>query len=129
MFDTLHVHPTETQFVTKNVNIQEFRAPTDDSIRLYEETKEKAYASILASIKEDGNIVKYNAIVYRDLYSYKLVVAYRLLFNGKTIENKYEIDTFDADTKIKLREKVFEVVSRHLAADLLTEANEKQPWL
>ena len=56
MFNKNFVFPqTRTEHVPYEKSIVEHRAPTDDSIRIWEEMKEKAYKSILGSIELRDN--------------------------------------------------------------------------
>jgi hypothetical protein len=46
-----------TTFLGRNVNIQEHRAPTDESVKLLNEMQEKALSNIIKSIRIDNNLL------------------------------------------------------------------------
>lgn len=101
--------------------IIEKKAPTDDSIRLYEEIKEKAYKSIIDTIKIDDNILKVNAIVYQDALSYNRICKYRLLLNNNEIEGEIVIDNveFISYDRIQIMKRIYEEVSKSISYEII----------
>lgn len=86
MFNKTLVFPqTRTEYVPYEKTIVEKRAPTDDSIRLYKEIKEKAYASILDTIEINDNTFNVRAIVYDEMLTMERVCKFSFTINGREI--------------------------------------------
>ena len=101
--------------------IHEHRAPTDDSIRLYEEMKEKAYKSILDTIKINDNILNLKAIIYKDP-SHNHICSYSLTLNGEEFSGKFTISDFElqiAEDKGEVLRRVVENISKVLAVRIV----------
>lgn len=60
MFDSIRITSPETKYVTKEVNIKEKKAPTDESIRLLNEFQEKALRNQLCQFKLENNNLNVN---------------------------------------------------------------------
>jgi len=118
MFNTYENH-THNHSSYKKVDVHEHRAPTDESIRIYEEIKEKAYNSILQSIKIENNEFKCNAIVYKDYCSDKTSIKYLFLLNNKKYEGSIDVNIFDAKDKFKIVSKLYEQLSENISGELL----------
>lgn len=126
MFDHYTVRGKEYIPYEKSVSVVEKRAPTDDSIRLYAEIKEKAYSSVLSTIELQDNILNLSAIVYEEVNSMHKVCKYRLTLNGKEILGEKRIDALDIKTK-DIREVYSEIVndiSQYIAVEILKEVEE-----
>jgi len=119
MFDKYQIGRTVTQYVPYEKEVNEHRAPTDESIKLYEEIKEKAYDSILNSISINNNTINLSAIVCKDPCDYKTFVRYKLRVNDAEMigEVKLKQDfTFD---KTEIIKNIFEDLSKSLVENLL----------
>lgn len=101
MFDSHHHHSHKTDVivreVTKNVNVTEERAPTDESVRLLDEFQAKAEERIIKSFNIQTNQISGGILVvaphsasYDSLF--KFVVHYRYKLNDKTYQGKGTID-------------------------------------
>lgn len=87
MFDVhSHNYTQVTEEVTKNVNIKEYRAPTDESLKLLTEMEEKIKSRILAT----GSISNFfNAeFMVERLYDSQMCLVY-VLFNLNYVEHKF----------------------------------------
>lgn len=60
MLDTF-IAPRRTEYVTRNVNVTEHRAPTDESVRLLKEMEQAADGKRIASMQMEGN--SFNGVV------------------------------------------------------------------
>ena len=97
---------------------EEKRAPTDDSIRLYGEMMEKAYASILRSMKTQEGTIDFSGFVYRDIPLGEIILMVKLVLSGKTFEFKIPLEDqyIHDDAKIirmvaeRLSEKITETI-------------------
>ncbi|MCP4521024.1 MAG: hypothetical protein GY827_04910 [Cytophagales bacterium] len=97
MFDSHHNHITEIREVTKNINVTEKKAPTDESIKLLDEFKEKAEDRIIKSFNiQDNNINGAILVLAATSASFdsmsKHIVHYRYTMNGHTYQGKGEVD-------------------------------------
>jgi len=100
----------------------EKRAPTDDSIRLYEEIKEKAYNSILDTIEINDNILNLKAIIYSDCTSFNSICKYHLTLNSEVFTDKIVISEFELKMerdKGKILRKIVEDAAKELTKKIL----------
>lgn len=98
LLSTTHYHHSKKEYVpyTKEVNITEKKAPTDESIRLLNEMEEKAKKNIIATIKIEENFLKAIAIYHRDDYvSDRMIYNIKFELNGKTHMIEDYIDNFE----------------------------------
>lgn len=66
MFNSYHVGPREVHHRHENkTTVNEHRAPTDDSIRIYDEMRRKAEASILCSLALDCDGFRVEGVVFQ----------------------------------------------------------------
>lgn len=115
MFDKIILRPTQTEYVPYEKTVIEKRAPTDDSIRIYEEIKEKAYNSILDSIKINTNEFNLKAIVYEDLLSYQTVCKYEFSINGRIITDKIILEKYNSKDESQLLKIISNECSKKLS--------------
>ena len=94
------------------------RAPTDDSIRLFGEMKDKAYASILITIRPENNDMKIASIVYRDHQYMDIICRYRMELNGKIIEDEVKVKDYGYLTERLVIETIYKSASKHIAEAL-----------
>lgn len=95
-----HVH------YPKNITVTEKRAPTDDSIRLYDEYLEKTKQRILSTFKLETSYV--NAVVVAfaretaivDLPSIEYLIKFKL--NEKNEQIRFKLDGFEVDKMKKM---------------------------
>lgn len=64
LFSTTHIHQsrTETRLVPYCREVKEFKAPTDESIRLLNEMEQKAKQNIIAKYTDKIGVYTYEAI-------------------------------------------------------------------
>lgn len=117
MFDRVHLHTrVAPEFVPYCKTVKEIKAPTDDSIKLYEEIKEKAYKSILESISISDNVFKAEGYLYKDLLSFTTVFRYKISLNGVVIDGKEILR--DENTE-EIMPILYKKVSEHITKELL----------
>lgn len=93
MFDkNLHVHGSHTTtYVDRNVTVHEHRAPTDESINLANEMRDKVEQNFIGSFPLENNL--FNAMVYLSLepinYDVWFLVRYKI--NHQTHEVKFSM--------------------------------------
>lgn len=103
--------------------IIECKAPTDASIKLYEEIKEKAYKSIIDTIEIKNNILNVSAIIYKELLSYNIICKYTLKLNDANINGKIEVKEYDKDDLYK---KIVEAASKFIAIELINKIDSQE---
>jgi hypothetical protein len=118
MFDTTINKRTEHIPYAKSVTVTEHKAPTDASIKLYEEIKDRAYKSIIDSIKINNNDISFSAISYRDAASFMTKARYKIIINGKENTGEINLDQGLIDMKGNeyLVKEIIENVSKHITA-------------
>jgi hypothetical protein len=117
----IHVYmPARTEYVTQSVNIQERRAPTDESVRLLKEFEERAREKIESSINVGGNGFECTIITERDVLSMDVIAAALFKLNGISLKATVRIKDFDlkkrgpGDLAIALRDEVAKVIATEL---------------
>lgn len=96
-----------------NTTVKEIKAPTDESLRLLDEFKTKAFESVQSGLRLDRNDFK--CVLYRDGLNHDVVIKYDL--NGKT----YTVTTsLLQESEEQLLRKVFNNLAASVAQNLLT---------
>jgi len=83
MFDKIINHQKEYIPYTKNVEIKEHKAPTDESIALLKEMEEKVLKKITKSFATDNNIFSVSASLVESELQLKSQILVKLQLNGK----------------------------------------------
>lgn len=128
MFDTYIAQRPRTEYVDRNINITEHRAPTDASVKLLREMEAKAEASRIALIPlPAGNAVTgvVEVMQRHDRFNYYQA---RVIFeiNGRrcTAEIGEYLDNRDGPPMLqimpKLRDELARVLAGEIIGDLLT---------
>lgn len=116
-----------TTYVPYEKTVIEKRAPTDDSIRLYKEMKEKAEQSIIDSFKVENTLVQGRIVVARDAgidYNNSLKVFFKIMINGHEFSDKIVCD-MDLSRE-EIIEKVIGEMSTRIAKEVLSNAPNDQ---
>lgn len=101
----------------RNIDIHEHRAPTDESIKIFNELKEKASASVLDSFIVKNNRFDTELAVFLYAEDYSKIVSYKMMINGKSLTGKFKIPSQD----IHDREKILELVVTNFTSMFLNE--------
>jgi len=103
MFDRIYA-PRVTEHVTKNVDVHEHRAPTDESIKLYKEMLEKARAEVVKVTLDgmQGNTLSNARVEVRQQFD-SMDTKYQFWFRLNSEDHKIEFNLDDFDG---LREKI-----------------------
>jgi len=118
MFDKVLLTQTNREYIPYEKIITEKRAPTDESIKLYNEMKEKAYSSILKSIQINDNSLNVSAVLFNDLASFERICKYRLTLNGQEVEGNIKVDVFREKDKIDLLQEIVKRVAQDISAQI-----------
>jgi hypothetical protein len=123
MFDRVTIQEVGKQPVpyAKTVTVHEHKAPTDESIRLYQELEQKAYDTILHRIQVNDNALNFGAIVRMPRMTTDEKIAYIFTLNGKEITGEITVKHHEAITMDQeaTARKIVEDASRHIAVEIL----------
>lgn len=123
-----------------NVRVKEERAPTDDSIRLYGEMRDKVIADILAAGRESVGVGDFQWVAIRMPEIMGLRIAFSLVVNGELCSEEIDIDGMTVamagrSPELQCRKieeivlaKVHELVSRKILASMFTHMAGEISW-
>lgn len=122
MFDT-YVNRHTTEYVDRNINVTEHRAPTDVSVKLLNEMTEKALKNIVSNFSTTNNTLQTRVAVFIDCRNGDRQFLCKFILNGK--ENILQIDLpiYEYDTPEKMVQELYRQVCNKLAAEIM------QPFL
>lgn len=118
MFDT-YVQRHTTEYVDRNITIKEYKAPTDESVKLLNEVTEKALNNIVKTFSTSNNTLQAKVGVYQD---YKMQVnefMCKFTLNGKDYMYRVEPDTYETPDMSSMVEKLYTKVCEKLAQELM----------
>lgn len=110
-----------TEYVTREVNVTERRAPTDESVRLLKEMETAAQAKVDQSIRLDGNGFECVVQIMEDAMSDERVARAVFTVNGRRLDAEARMrrrNANPADLACSLRD----AVAKRLAAEILENA-------
>lgn len=99
LFSTTHRHSHDNSTHIRypdTVKVQEYKAPTDESIRLMEEAHDKAIQNIIAKVKVENNLVNGECFCFEqpwNIHDVKLVFKFEI--NGKKFVVEKELSRRD----------------------------------
>jgi hypothetical protein len=92
MFDSYCVGRVQREYVPYDKTIIEKRAPTDDSIKIYNEMREKAFKSIIDTLVTKDNVFNFKAMLSHEECSYSMVLRYEYTLNGEVFKGEAETE-------------------------------------
>jgi len=99
--------------------VHEHRAPTDDSIRIYEECMQKARASYAGSVKVDNTELDVKVVLYEDTYAIDgLKALVKAKVNGVEYEQEYTSSRYEFDEHEIIEQFYTEIVQGIVAKEL-----------
>lgn len=105
-----------------NATVREYRAPTDESVRLLREMEAKAAEKFLNSVPLKDNIVEGVIARHMDIFGPKLLIALKI--NGKRIQGSVDIECLDG-SEVVIKNAV-EDLGRTIAAHMLAGLSPEQ---
>ncbi len=122
MFDTINQTTKHLHELARDQHIHNHLAPTDDSIRLYNELLEKAKLSLLESNTIECNGIT-AAYMLQEKFTTQTIECYiRIKLNSETITRLFEMDNFDYINKekfaIKMRENIAECITLYVLKNI-----------
>ena len=117
LFQTINERSSGPSHVTVNEN----RAPTDDSIRIYQEMLEKAEKNITKLFKVDNNSLKCSILSMYDSETYSKNIAAIIELNGVRKTIKQEVLMTERETLNALMEEMSKVIAYEMLVPALEE--------
>lgn len=117
MFDT-YLSPQKTEYITKEVH--EYRAPTDESVKLLREMEQKAKNEVVKSIQLESNYLKANVYLFLDPMSFNNMFRVVFDINGHSYVSDIAIPT-NAPTEAivqKLHRGISDVIAQKILEDV-----------
>lgn len=98
MFNKTYISPerTRTEYVTKEVNIHEHRAPTTESVKLLKEMEAAALERVLSAFSVEINKFQCEVVVFLEQISDKIFVVAKFNLNGKECRSETRLDRHNA---------------------------------
>lgn len=115
--------PTERIYVDREITVNEHKAPTDDSIRLYGEMLDKARSELVDAFKVDNNIVKGRIGLYRNCSRLGYIVVVKTNINGNPIETSIDVDDYHGDRQV-LVDMLAKEISKAITKELLVRCED-----
>jgi hypothetical protein len=137
LLKTTHIHQSRTEYVpyVKEVNITEKRAPTDESVKLFSEFRQKALDNIVDSFHVDTNILKAEYISFQnDVCRDVTIIFIKINLNGEefrmqedfTRQDQYDLAMYyHIEDRRPLIEHLIEFYSKILAKHLVGQLRDK----
>jgi hypothetical protein len=110
--------PSRTEYVTRNVNVHEHKAPTDESVKLLREMEAKAEAEVIKAVSVANT--HFECVVHQthDVISDKMLFKAVYKLNGVNMESKVETDPRKAETSHSAMTEAFEKLRDQMVKDL-----------
>lgn len=118
MFDT-YVNRHTTEYVDRNITVKEYRAPTDESIKLLNELTDKALKNITRTFSTSNNTLQMTAAVYEDYKNSSRAFLCKFVLNGKEHLLEVDIPTWKYDTVDSIVTALYTEVCNKLAVEMM----------
>ena len=125
MFDTYQA-VTRENYVTKNVNVVEKRAPTDESVKLLREMETKAREQVIESVAVADTQFAGVLHTYEDYISDKSHVRCVFSMNGNKHVAEYSVNSFDA-TRESFANGIRDAIALEIANTVLVSLSKAVP--
>lgn len=111
---------------SSKIEVTEKKAPTDESIRLYDEFLEKAKGQLVHSVVVDTNVLKGAVFCFKNNFmSFSYTCFIKFLLNGKEYKLEVTVDPkkarWEADPKNELIKMLYKSISESIAQELIKE--------
>ena len=129
MFDRTVVNSSPSSI---HSTVHEHRAPTDDSIRLYDEMRKKAEDAIIASVRVKDTHFEGVIHHYRDFANARLQFRVIYSLNGKKMTTNYDHSERDySESAEDIYLKIVDAVARDIANEILAKpfAESAKAWV
>ena len=119
MFDKYIVTPEHTTYVPYEKTIIEKRAPTDESIKLFDEYQKRAQESLIERVHVADNTLNMEGAAFYEHYSDQYVFRYRVLLNGCEISDFVRMNKSATESHRDLYLMAYEKIARQIAEKLI----------
>lgn len=119
MFDSYLIHPTPSD-VYLRAEINERRAPTDESVKLLREMEEKARKEVIAAMRVEDSTVECVLHFQHDIVSDMNHIRAIMKINGQHVVADYRFRP--NERREEVRNGLFDAVSKAIAASVLASA-------
>ncbi len=115
------------QFITNKYDafpydktVIENRAPTDDSIRLFDEYLQKARASLIKDVHMKSSVLEYRAGLFECPHKlYSMFINYVVILNGILINGEVEVPSDNEMSVESIHSHVIEALSENITKNLM----------
>lgn len=118
MFDT-YVQRHTTEYVDRNITVKEYKAPTDESVKLLNEITEKALNNIVKTFSTSNNTLQTKVAVYQDHRMQVNEFMCKFTLNGKDHMLRVEINAYETPDMNSMVEKLYTKVCEKLSQELM----------
>ncbi|WEM00084.1 MULTISPECIES: hypothetical protein [Delftia] len=125
MFDRLHIHAGDQRHY-HDTTIKEFRAPTDESVRLLKEMEAEAEKKILGSVRIQNSQIDCVVHSRKNVLRLDIDFIVQLKINGKDIKVEHKVSEFTARDEVA--HGLMDLVGKRIAAELLGPAFSWAKW-
>src|SRR4051812_19914415 len=112
MFDQFHTHVRQGP---EHIDVREFRAPTDDSIRIVEEMREKLAESWIRSYRLQNNVFNGSWDAFYDNFGRTFRFLGKFKINGVDHETNFSVDAFDLKAESN---KMVRLLHKHIVEQI-----------
>jgi hypothetical protein len=118
MFD-IYVNRLGTEYVDRNITLNENRAPTDESVKLLNEMSDKALKNIVKTFSTTNNTLQITAAVYEDHRLQERAFLCKFVLNGKEHKLKVDIPTWKYNTPDEMVSELYTQICGKLAVEIM----------
>ena len=118
MLDSYHLSAV-TQRVTDNVNVREYKAPTDESVKLLNESTEKALKNLVKSFSTSNNTLQVTWAFYEDHLRQESQFLCKFVLNNKTHTLEVGIPDWRFDKPEDMVKELYTKICNKLTQELM----------
>jgi formaldehyde-activating enzyme involved in methanogenesis len=101
--------------------VHEHRAPTDDSIRIYNEMVQKAQQSVIDAFRIDSNVIKANIVVMYNMADMKKTVYFNYELNSVAHKGHFDLELYDIQNRQPVIEQVAKAIANNVTEFILNQ--------
>lgn len=118
MFDNYHLSAV-TQRVTENVNVREYKAPTDESVKLLNEFTEKALENLVKSFSTSNNTLQATWAFYDASLRQERKFLCKFVLNNKTHCLTVDLPSHKFNRPEDMVKELYTEICNKLAQDIM----------
>jgi len=125
----IYIPVTKQEYVPYEKSVVEHRAPTDESIRLYDEMIDKVRSHLVSTITTENNPMSFRAAVFFEPQSFSYVCKYSVILNGKEFTGDFPLDADTPSRPVDVAQKVAKMLADQLARSIVPDLVRTTPYL